>query len=58
MKEVTITIVAHGDIAVGKTRAVNQMVDALKQDFEVTAQMPRQMSLSGIETYTFKARLR
>lgn len=58
MKELTITIVAHGEIASGKTRATDRMVDALKEEFEITAQVPRQMTLSNIETYTFKARLR
>lgn len=58
MKEVTITIAAHGDTASGKTLATDRMVKALKDEFEMTAQVPRQMTLSGIETYTFKVRLR
>jgi len=58
MRELTITIVATGEPALGKTRAINTMVASLGDQFEITAQYPKQDQLSGVETYTFKARLR
>ena len=58
MSKVSITIVASGELATGKTRAINLMVAALKDEFEIADQYPRQDSMIGIEVYTFKARSR
>ena len=58
MSKVSITIVTSGEPATGKTRAINLMVAALKKEFEVVAEYPKQDSMGGIEVYTFKARLR
>ncbi len=58
MNKVSITIVTSGELATGKTRAINLMVAALKDEFEIVDQYPKQDSIGGIEVYTFKARLR
>ncbi len=57
--EITITIVAHGTIASGKTRAINTMIEALHNfDFVTTAELPLRATAFGVEVYTFKAVLR
>lgn len=58
MKELTISIVAIGEIASGKTTAINAMVDGLKEKFEIIAQQPSQLHIMGVETYTFRVRIR
>lgn len=58
MRDMIITIVAHGEIASGKTRAINQMVEALKDEFEIIAQVPLSASIHNLETYSFKVRVR
>lgn len=55
---VTITIVANGAHATGKTTAIDVMVAALKDRFEIVAQYPAQRELSDVETYVFIARRR
>lgn len=58
MKELTISIVAIGPLGAGKTRATDRMVESLKEEFEIIAQASRQFSITGVETYTFRVRLR
>lgn len=55
-EEVTITISAVGKQGSGKTRAIDLMAAAVRTQFTVIAQTPRQ-EISNAESYTFKIRL-